>query len=251
MLAGFTYIIINEASFQLNEEATETRSWEIFRLPGRRETEVLGLIDSHLDLIMKSVSTLKPLLAASVQGDWTTAEELTKTIVGLESEAADVRRRITLDICAGAFFAGLRESFISLAEVEDKIADASKNSARILTQNRPKPEVMKILLENPNGDLDSYLENITKTVEIYRETIDCLKDNRREVLEKALEVERWEKITDESKIQLLKAINANKDSLDILTLLQLKEFVLALDEIADAAEDASDVAIVIVAKVGT
>jgi predicted phosphate transport protein (TIGR00153 family) len=235
----------------INEETKEMRSWEIFRLPGKRETEILGLIDSHLALIMKSVSTLKPLLAASVQGDWTAAEGLAKIIVGLESEAADVRRRITLDICAGAFFAGLRESFISLAEVEDKIADASNNSARILTENRPKPEVMRILLENPSGDLNGYLENITKTVEIYRHTIDCLKGNRREVLESALEVERWEKTTDESKMQLLRAINANKGSLDILTLLQLREFVLALDEIADAAEDASDVAIVIVAKVGT
>ena len=200
---------------------------------------------------MKSVKTLKPLLAASVQGDWRTAEELTAVIVGLESEAADVRRQITLDICAGAFFAGLRESFISLAEVEDKIADASKNAARVLTQNRLEPNVIKVLYENQKDNLDSYMENITKTVEIYRDAIDCLKDDRRGVLEKALEVERWEKAADESKIQLLKAINADKDKLDILVLLQLREFVLAVDEIADAAEDASDVAIVIVAKVGT
>jgi uncharacterized protein len=226
------------------------RGWRILGFVGKREIEVLDSIDAHIDLTIKSVEALRPLIAAAIRGDWLSADEEVRNISRLESEAADLRRRITLDLCAGAFFAGLRESFINLAEIEDKVADASKDASRIITQDKLKPEVLKILYEDQKDDLNAYLENIRKTVETLKTTVNSLRSDKEQVLKNANEVERWEKAADETKLQLIKRINSSKDKLGVLTFLQLRDFVLALDNIADAAEDASDIAIVIVAKIG-
>lgn len=65
---------------------------------------------------------------------------------------------------------------------------------------------------------------------------------------KSLLVERAEEEADEIKNRLIRRIFTHRRNLDVLTLLQLRDFVLKLDEIADAAEDSSDLVISLVAK---
>ena len=80
------------------------------------------------------------------------------------------------------------------------------------------------------------------------ESIKALKTDAEAAVSKSLLVERVEEEADEIKNRLIKRILKQKSSLEVLTLLQLRDFVLKLDEIADAAEDPSDLAISLVAR---
>jgi len=62
---------------------------------------------------------------------------------------------------------------------------------------------------------------------------------------KSLLVEQAEEESDEIKIR---SILAHKTKLEALMLVQLRDFVLKLDKVADSAEDLSDIIISLVAK---
>jgi uncharacterized protein Yka (UPF0111/DUF47 family) len=85
-------------------------------------------------------------------------------------------------------------------------------------------------------------------VQLVEESIKALEKDAEVAVSKSLLVERAEEEADEIKNRLIKRIFAHKPDLEVLTLLQLRDFVLKLDEIADAAEDSSDLVISLVAK---
>jgi uncharacterized protein Yka (UPF0111/DUF47 family) len=57
-----------------------------------------------------------------------------------------------------------------------------------------------------------------------------------------------EEETDDIKAKLLVRIADRRGELDPLVVLQLRDFVLELDNVADATEDASDIVVELVAK---
>jgi uncharacterized protein Yka (UPF0111/DUF47 family) len=85
-------------------------------------------------------------------------------------------------------------------------------------------------------------------VRLVKESIGALENDAELAVSKSLLVERAEEEADEIKNRLIKQIFAHKSDLQVLTLLQLRDFVLKLDEVADAAEDSSDLVISLVAK---
>jgi uncharacterized protein Yka (UPF0111/DUF47 family) len=85
-------------------------------------------------------------------------------------------------------------------------------------------------------------------VEILQEALKCLESNAQLAVSKSLMVEKAEEDTDEIKDALLKRIFSHNTDLEVLTLLQLRDFVLKLDDIPDASEDSSDMVISLVAK---
>ena len=89
---------------------------------------------------------------------------------------------------------------------------------------------------------------LQSTVELLRESLLSLEKDAEVAVSKSLLVERFEEEADEIKNKLIKHIFAHKSDIEVLTLLQLRDFVLKLDEIADAAEDSSDLVISLVAK---
>jgi uncharacterized protein Yka (UPF0111/DUF47 family) len=76
----------------------------------------------------------------------------------------------------------------------------------------------------------------------------CLRTDVNALVEKCIEVKGWEEEADEIKSKLVDRIFARRSEMDTLTLLELKDLVLTLDEIADAAERSSEVLIIIAAK---
>jgi uncharacterized protein Yka (UPF0111/DUF47 family) len=69
------------------------------------------------------------------------------------------------------------------------------------------------------------------------------------VIERSIKVKELEEEADDIKWKLLEMIFCQEYRKDLLSLFELKEFVLTLDEIADAAAYASEILIIIVTKV--
>lgn len=218
-----------------------------FHLVGRKERRVLNLISDHLIIVVKTVQQLEPLFEYAKTGDWTLVNEVADKVGEFETLADGLHRDAVLDISQGAFFSGTREDFIEIMELNDNVADAAQNAARILADSPIDMHSFLILYEQP-ATLPDLFTKLESAVRLLGEAILSLETDSEIAVSKALLVERAEEDADEIKSELIKKIFAHKSDLEVLTLLQLRDFVLKLDEIGDAAEDASDLVISLVAK---
>jgi uncharacterized protein Yka (UPF0111/DUF47 family) len=79
-------------------------------------------------------------------------------------------------------------------------------------------------------------------------SVESLRTNAELAVNKSLEVEKAEEEADQIKSELISRLAAHRQHMDALTYLQVKEMILKLDEVADAAENCSDLVITIVVK---
>ena len=219
-----------------------------FQLVGRKEKRVLELISDHFGIVVKTVLQLEPLLEAARTGNWSAVEEITNKVAELETVADGLHRDAVVAISQGAFFSGTREDFLELMEENDEVADAAQNAARILAEAPIDSRSFLILYEEPTSTLNDLFAMLKSSVQLVEESIRALERDAEVAVSKSLLVERAEEEADEIKNRLVKRIFAHKSDLEVLTLLQLRDFVLKLDDIADAAEDSSDLVISLVAK---
>ena len=219
-----------------------------FLLGGKKERRVLDLITEHFSLVVETVNQLIPLFDAAKTGDWQKVEEVCREVDGLETLADGMHNDAVVAISQGAFFSGMRDDFLQLMELDDEIADAAKDAAKILAELPMEPQAFLILYEETSATLNDFFTQIQSAVNILQESIKFLESDAEIAVSKALLVERAEEEGDDVGDRLIKCIFAHKANLEVLTLLQLRDFVLKLDEIADAAEDASDEVIAIISK---
>ena len=219
-----------------------------FQLVGRKERRVLDLISDHFSVVLRTVKQLETVLESAKIGDWKAVEEMTDKISELETLADGLHRDAVVAISQGAFFSGTREDFLELMEENDEVADAAQNAARILAESPVDPKSFLILYEEENVTVRDLFAKLLTAVRLVEESVRALESDAEVAVSKSLLVERAEEEGDEIKNHLIKRIFTHKSDVEVLTLLQLRDFVLKLDDIADAAEDSSDLVISLVAK---
>lgn len=219
-----------------------------FHLVGRKERRVLDLISDHFGVVVRTVQQLESVLESAKTGDWKTVEQMTDKIAELETLADGLHRDAVVAISQGAFFSGTREDFLELMEENDVVADAAQNAARILAESPVDPKSFLILYEEDSATVGDLFAKLLTAVRLVEESVRALETDAEIAVSKSLLVERAEEEGDEIKNRLIRRIFAHKSDLEVLTLLQLRDFVLKLDDIADAAEDSSDLVISLVAK---
>lgn len=219
-----------------------------FHLVGRKERRVLDLISDHFGVVVRTVQQLESVLESAKTGDWKTVEQMTDKIAELETLADGLHRDAVVAISQGAFFSGTREDFLELMEENDVVADATQNAARILAESPVDPKSFLILYEEDSATVGDLFAKLLTAVRLVEESVRALETDAEIAVSKSLLVERAEEEGDEIKNRLIRRIFAHKSDLEVLTLLQLRDFVLKLDDIADAAEDSSDLVISLVAK---
>ncbi|HIE14728.1 TPA: DUF47 family protein [Candidatus Bathyarchaeota archaeon] len=224
-----------------------------FRIIGRKERRVLRLLDEHINTVIEAVNKLNSLISIFVTGkqDILTSsviEENIEMISIYESSADDVYLQSLITICKGAFFAGLREDFIKLLENIDDIADFAKDSSQVIARGVLDSSSLRLLYKDENISLLAYMKKIIGSVTSLKEALNYLEEDVDKVVEKAIEIKAFEEKADDIKSTLIEAIYSERSTLPLLTLLELKELILTLDEIADAAERASETLLSIITK---
>jgi len=219
-----------------------------FQLVGRKERRVLNLISDHLGMVAKTVQQLEQLFEYAKTGDWDRVNSVADKVAELETLADGLHREAVLAISQGAFFSGTRDDFLQLMELNDNVADAAQNASKILADSPIDKQSFIILYEKDRATVLDLFTKLESAVGLLAEAISSLETDSEIAVSKSLLVERAEEDADGIKNELIKRIFAHKSDLEVLTLLQLRDFVLKLDEIGDAAEDASDLVISLVAK---
>jgi predicted phosphate transport protein (TIGR00153 family) len=205
-------------------------------------------MSDHLDVVIRAVEQLEPMLESAKTGNWKNVEEESSKVRELETLADGLHRDAVVAVSQGAFFSGTREDFLELMEKNDEIADAAQNAAGILAETPIDQKSYLVMYMEPKETLGDLFNRLLSAVRILRESINALETDAEIAVNKALLVEHEEEEADEIKNRLLKHIFTHKTELEVLTLLQLRDLVLKLDDVADAAEDSSDLVISLVAK---
>ena len=219
-----------------------------FRLSGRKQEPVVRMILDHLKLAVDAVSELKRMLDRLRADDWDAGRGIAHKIAELEKQADGIHRNAVMKIARGAFFSGTKEDFLRLIEADDQIVDYVKDAARVLTEAPLSAGTVDILFGEINMAAPDMLSRIVAAIQALTDAVRALEIDAKQAMDRAIAVEMAEEEADDIKERLLGRIIERRGELDPLVILQLRDFVLQLDNIADAAEDASDIIVELIVK---
>jgi len=220
----------------------------LFRVLRKKEDDLLARIVNYTMLVSKTVEKLKELIELLIKKEEKgKIASIFSEIDMLETEADEVRRKLTEEIAAGSFFSYLREDFLLLLETIDDIADSAKDASKILIESKLHEESILSLFHNSGGI--RYVDSLLNTVRVL---IKCLESLRKvppkELISLVRSVELSEEDADKMKTELMKSLYEKTKELPILDIISLKDFLNVVDNIADKAEDSSDIILRMVAK---
>jgi predicted phosphate transport protein (TIGR00153 family) len=220
-------------------------------LPGvtfsRKEGTIVKRMVDNVRLVRETEQALPSLVSAVADGDVAACLDSRNRIFELESRAAAVRRELSTLIAEGAFFGGVREDMLNLIGKIHDIADKAKDAARLITLARvTNPKAIEVLRSD---DMKQFLANLDMAVVALQGTIEAFAIDRKTVIKRVHTVEGYEEVADTFKQHLLVALfEKSEGGIDPLTMILVRDFLFCADDVADRSEDASDVAIVLVAK---
>lgn len=212
-----------------------------------KESAILRKMVENVLFVRRTEQGLSDLVAAVAEGDLAACSARRAGIFELESKAAALHRELSAQIAEGAFFGGVREDMLNLGGLTYDIADKAKDAARLITLARvTDPRAIEVLRSD---DMKHFLENLDMAVAALQGIIEAFAIGRKKVLERVNVVEGYEEAADTYKNNMLMAIfDKSHGEIDPVTLLLVRDFVFVADDVADKAEHASDVALVLVAK---
>ncbi|MEN2973988.1 MAG: DUF47 family protein [Candidatus Caldarchaeales archaeon] len=212
----------------------------------RREKKIMDFIEEYIEKVVDTVRYLRvvsELVKSEKMGD---AARLYNFIDLLESEADNMRRKISEELCKGAFFAHLREDLLNLVEEIDDIADSAKYFVKQFVETTPSWDLLYFVFNIP--EMDRYIQSCIEASEkllhsfrVFREDVEQAKPILREI-------EDIEEEADELKTSLIKNILREADRFRIIDVILVKEMISMMDNICDSAEDASDILFQIIAE---
>jgi len=197
-------------------------------------------------MVRETEQAIPGLVAAVAEGDTASCASQRDRIFELESKAADAKRDLSMRIAEGAFFGGVREDMINLLDKIEKIADKSKDAARLITLAEITDARAREILRSE--DMRQFLANLDLAVVALQRLIEAFEIDRKTILERVHAVEEYEEAADSFKQNMLAALFEKARGIDPVTVILVRDFVFCADDVADNAEHASDVVLVLVAK---
>ncbi len=206
------------------------------------EKSIIESLKTHAQLSVKASEKLQTLVSEIAADNWQHARDIYLEIDRVESTADEVHKDIVEELSTGVFFSGLGVDLMNLAEKIDGVADSAKDAARILIYRKINGKEISPILEL----LLNYLITLTKAAVSLKIAIEALKHDRKEIMKRAMETEQYEEAADEIKNELMEQVYELQ--LPVLSILQLKDFIITADNIGDNSEDAGDILYVLLAK---
>ena len=165
----------------------------------------------------------------------------------IETRADALHQKAAEQISSGSFFGGVREDILLLLEEIDNIADAAKDSSQIFLQRDISSSAIDYMFRR---DVLSFVNKLVETAEALKKAVLALREKnaKTEVVKLSVQVERREEEADEIRGSILENLLRNEIKADPLDIVMLREFLETTDNVADNAEDASDVLLVLIAK---
>ena len=212
---------------------------------GKKEKTIFDGMLRLLDTVSEGVEAFEASVLAFASGDGR-AQELVGKVFDAETKADGIHRELSLKVAEGAFFGGVREDILNLMERIDDIADSAKDAARFLSDDSRLGAESKSVLASDSMKL--FLADLKATVNALKDLVKAMKVGRKAALAIIERVEDFEEEADGHKDALLKQLFRQAETMNSVSVIQLRDFTFVADDIADNAEDAGDVILVLLAK---
>ncbi len=213
----------------------------------RKENLVFKMIEDFIQVVDDTVTSLGELLESIESGGLLGLEETYKRVNVLETKADMIRREISELLVRGVLFAHLKEDFLNLVEKIDNMADWAKDATRILVETKPQFDLLHTMFTL--REMRDYINLCANSSSSLLEAIRTLKtSNIQRVIDIVHRIEDLEEKGDELKSSLIKFLIKESERYRVIDVIQMKEFILMLDNILDSAEDASDIILLMIAK---
>ena len=210
-------------------------------LPSETEERVkrraMNACNDNLRKVVDVSRKIPQLAEYFASGDKENARKLFSDIKTGEEEVVKARRMVSQELAEIGAVLSAREDFLRFTNLSSEIADFSEGIAYYLVEIMEhnwniQAEIKKDIIKLSLAVLDSVLK--------LRETMMVLNYGSQKTLEKAKDVEIAERIVDDQYRALTIKVLSGK--LEVPVLLLLRDVLQLLENSADKAEDAADVA---------
>jgi len=213
---------------------------------GGRERTILRELNEDFSIVKGAVNDFKELVEAVAARNGDGTVRVYSKVLEDEKKADDMHRRLSGEIAEGAFFGGVREDMLNLLEKIDNIADSAKGASRLVAAEETLDDFAISLLGSDS--MKAFVEEIVATVNALGGVLAAFGIGRKEILDRVTKVEESEEAADARKDEVARRLFAKENRPDAVTVVQMRDLLLVADNIADNAEDASDVVLILVAK---
>jgi len=183
----------------------------------------------------ESILKLQDLVKKVLEGDRGSLSADLVKIKAIYERVAMTREEVVSLLYGEAFLPDFKESMMMLNQALYNAIKAVKDSARAISSRRPDGELLKALGEG----LQTYLSTILEAGEKLVTMVSLMKSDMREAIRVGKEIQLLERNGDDIKDVLIEKLYEAEKSTDIISLLQLKDVVIFMDDILDYMEEAS------------
>jgi predicted phosphate transport protein (TIGR00153 family) len=208
----------------------------------RRETKAIITMQKHLATTISAVEDLERAVKAAVSGNEKEEKAAINRVTNAENEADRLRRVVMTELARGELPPTDREDLMHLMKRVDMIADWSRESTRILDAT-PIQDVP----ENLKKAAVQMAEGVRDCVTTLRKTINSMMKKPEDALKAADEVERLEEKVDDI-FEEARRLLTKEEKLKVGVAILMNELFEAIEQAADACEDACDQVRVIIVR---
>lgn len=198
------------------------------------QSELNEMMAEHAELVDKTLEKFKEGMCLWIkEGNLDEANELAYETHNLEGNADDLRRKIEMKLLNGALLARSRRPLLDVVERTDKLANAAEAAMdfTLLQRIQLPDELGPIAEEIVNRSVD--------IVEVVQDGLEVLFSGEGDVLEYTEKIEQIEGEVDDLERDFIQTL-FGLEELELAEKILLRQYLEALVEISDRAEDLSD-----------
>jgi len=206
----------------------------LIKLKQSKEQVVFDKLTSISADIRESIELLRTFFKEYLNGNDDQTHLIFTRIKSISDRAATTREEIVSLLYGEPFLPDFKETMLNLTRALNDVMKALKDSARSLMIRRINPAMLMKIREQTL----SYLAVITEASARLVLMISYLSTNVDEAIRISKEIQGLERQGDEIKDAILRAVYG-QEAMDSITVMQLRDFILFLDNILDGMEEAS------------
>ncbi len=206
----------------------------LIKLKQSKEQVVFDKLTSISADIRDSIELLRTFFKEYLNGNDDQTHLIFTRIKSISDRAATIREEIVSLLYGEPFLPDFKETMLNLTRALNDVMKALKDSARSLMIRRVNPTMLMKIREQTL----SYLAVITEASARLVLMISYLSTNVEEAIRISKEIQGLERQGDEIKDAILMAVYG-QEAMDSISVMQLRDFILFLDNILDGMEEAS------------
>lgn len=206
----------------------------LIKLKQSKEQVVFDKLTSISADIRESIELLRTFFKEYLNGNDDQTHLIFTRIKSISDRAAATREEIVSLLYGEPFLPDFKETMLNLTRALNDVMKALKDSARSLMVRRINPAMLMKIREQTL----SYLAVITEASARLALMISYLSTNVDEAIRISKEIQGLERQGDEIKDAILRAVYG-QEAMDSISVMQLRDFILFLDNILDGMEEAS------------